>query len=118
LLIAASLGVAAFTLWWEAETEPYHIDELRQVRPYSRSFDVLVDRSFSQEQPPLDVLVGAGFQRVLGVGDVLQRGHSMLAGLLALAHGYPEFLNLAAVSDRQRVEPSHAYPRLRRHAMS
>ena len=79
-----SLGVAAFTFWREAETEPYHIDELRQVRPYARGLDLLITRSFEQEQPPLDVIVGARFQDVLGVGDVLQRSHSMLAGLLAL----------------------------------
>lgn len=83
--VVVALGVAAFVLWREAETEPYHIDELRQVRPYAQGFDALLDGSYAQEQPPLDVIVGAGFQRVLGVGDVLQRGHSMLAGLVALA---------------------------------
>ncbi len=83
--VLVSLGVAALALWREAETAPYHIDELRQVRPYALGFDALLDSSYAQEQPPLDVIVGAGMQRVLGVGDVLQRSHSMLAGLLALA---------------------------------
>jgi hypothetical protein len=84
LSIVAAIAVAAFVLWREAETEPYHIDELRQVRPYAGAFRLLLDASFSQEQPPLDVLVGARFQQVVGVGDVLQRGHSMLAGVVAL----------------------------------
>ena len=83
-LTILSLAVAAFTFWREAETEPYHIDELRQVRPYARDLGELISRSFSQEQPPLDVIVGARFQDVLGVGDVIQRSHSMLAGLVAL----------------------------------
>lgn len=93
---AVAIGVAAFVLWREAETEPYHIDELRQVRPYALGIRRLVDASFSQEQPPLDVIVGARFQQVIGVGDVLQRGHSMLAGVVALTC-------LAALLWRHRV---------------
>ena len=80
----AALGTVAFTtvmLYLEARHEPYHIDELRQVRPYRRTLQEQIDASFAQEQPPLDVIVAARFQSVLGIGDVNQRGSSMLAGL-------------------------------------
>jgi hypothetical protein len=43
----------------------------------------MVDASFAQEQPPLDVLAGAVTQRILGVGDVIQRANSMAAAIAA-----------------------------------
>jgi len=83
-LVVAAIACAAAVLWREAETEPFHIDEFRQVRPYGSGWRELFDASFAQEQPPLDVVFGSGFQGVFGVGDVLQRGHSMVAGVVAL----------------------------------
>ena len=80
----AALGAGALTalmLYLEASHEPYHIDELRQVRPYHRPFDDLVNASFSQDQPPLDVLIGAQFQDFLGRGDINNRASSMVAGI-------------------------------------
>ena len=72
---------AAVTLYLEARTEPYHIDELRQVRPYGQSIRTIVDAAFAQEQPPLDPLVGGFVQRLLGIGDIIQRLHSIGAAL-------------------------------------
>lgn len=80
----AALGASALTalmLYLEASHEPYHVDELRQVRAYHRPFDDLVNASFSQDQPPLDVLIGAQFQGFLGRGDINNRASSMVAGL-------------------------------------
>lgn len=83
-LIGVVVMIATALLCVEARTEPYHIDELRQVRPYADDLSTLVDASFSQEQPPLDVIVGAGTQRLLGVGDLAQRSHSVVAGVAVL----------------------------------
>lgn len=81
LAVVAAGAFVALMLFLEARHEPYHIDELRQVRPYHRPWGDLVDASFSQDQPPLDVLVGAQLQNILGRGDLNNRGSSMLAGL-------------------------------------
>jgi hypothetical protein len=66
LLALTTLGVAL-------TDEPLHIDELRQVGYYSGDLDFIIDGAFSQTQPPLDYLIGAGVERVFGKRDVVWR---------------------------------------------
>lgn len=82
-LVAVLIGAAVLLI--AIEDEPYHIDELRQVRSYDRPFGDVVEASFAQVQPPLDPLVNAAVQRVVGVGDARQRLVSVLAGIGSLA---------------------------------
>lgn len=81
--LAPSLIVVAFgmlILFVGAAEEPYNIDELRQTRHYDKSFQRVIDESFLVGQPPLDALVNAQAQRVLGVGDIQQRLLSIIFG--------------------------------------
>jgi hypothetical protein len=85
---AATVGAGALTalmLYLEASHEPYHVDELRQVRSYYGSAMNVVNASFAQDQPPLDKLVGAQFGFFLGTGDIPNRASSMVAGLGVVA---------------------------------
>jgi len=65
--------------------EPYHVDELRQTGYYAESFVDIADRSFSQQQPPLDYYLGAATERLFGDSRFVHRLHStLLAGLSCL----------------------------------
>lgn len=81
--VAAACATALIALmrYFEARHEPYHIDELRQARSYDQPLHDQGNASFSQEQPPLDVLIGAQLQDFLGCGDINNRMPSMLAGI-------------------------------------
>lgn len=83
LLVITALG--GFMLLVEAANEPLHMDELRQVQAYGSSFADLVRASFRQTQPPLDALLNAALQRVVGVGDVRQRLLSVFFGTANIA---------------------------------
>jgi hypothetical protein len=67
------------------EEEPYNIDELRQTRYYEAPFGFLVDSAFAQDQPPLDPVLNALLQRVIGQGDWQQRLLSAVFGLAGIA---------------------------------
>lgn len=103
LPVSLMIALGAFVLLIAAAEEPYHIDELRQVRSYDRDLAGVVKASIEQEQPPLDALLNAAAQKVLGVGDVRQRFLSVLFGIgsliviavLAIRSG---FTTLGAVS--------------------
>jgi hypothetical protein len=68
----------------EAAYEPYHIDELRQVRSYGLSFSEVISRSFQQQQPPLDPLANSAFQELVGQGDLRQRLLSVAFGTASI----------------------------------
>lgn len=124
VLIASVLGVVvgALVLIIAVLEEPYHIDELRQVRSYSSSFGEIVDASFAQEQPPLDPLLNATLQRVIGVGDTHQRllpalwgiGSLIVLGLLlnrsGLAIGAPVAIALMAIAPGLVAVTAYARP--------
>ena len=80
LLLAVAVLLGFSVLWVAAAEEPYHIDELRQVRSYELPPSEIIQRSFEQTQPPLDALLNATVQQVVGQGDVRQRALSVLAG--------------------------------------
>jgi hypothetical protein len=67
-------------LFVSAAEEPYNIDELRQTRHYDKSLERVIDETFLVGQPPLDPVVNALAQRVLGVGDIQQRLLSIIFG--------------------------------------
>lgn len=81
-LLVVALG--AFVLLISAGEEPYHIDELRQVRSYGGSIGEVATASLQQEQPPLDAILNSIAQRALGVGDVRQRLLSVMFGVATL----------------------------------
>ena len=83
-LTVASVVLGAFVLLLAIGDEPYHIDELRQVRAYDLSTSAIIDASFAQTQPPLDSLLNASAQGVIGVGDWQQRALSVLFGIGSL----------------------------------
>lgn len=92
-----------FVLLISAAEEPYHIDELRQVRSYDRDLAGVIQASVQQEQPPLDAVLNSFAQDLLGIGDVRQRllsvgfgvGSLALVAVLTLRSG---FLALGSVS--------------------
>lgn len=80
-MIIVVMLVGAIFLVVEASTEPYHIDELRQVGYYERPIAAVVDSSFGMEQPPLDMVTNALVQRLVGTGDLRQRAVSVGLGI-------------------------------------
>lgn len=81
LAVAATVAFGALVFFLAIFDEPYHIDELRQTDAYLKSFRSIVGLSLRQEQPPLDSLLNAAAQRVIGVGDLQQRLLSVLFGV-------------------------------------
>jgi hypothetical protein len=77
--------------------EPYHIDELRQTRQYGNSFEAVIQESRGQEQPPLDPLLNAAVQRIIGIGDVRQR-------LLSVAFGIGSLLTVWGLGRRSAMQ--------------
>lgn len=94
VLLAVALGMLILLV--AAIEEPYNIDELRQTRSYDKSFEHVVQESILQEQPPLDPLINAMAQRVIGVGDVRQR-------LLSVLFGVGSLVTIAVLSLRSRL---------------
>ena len=62
--------VGALILGIAAAEEPYHIDELRQVRSYDKPTPDIIEASTQQEQPPLDAILNSTAQGLIGVGDL------------------------------------------------
>jgi hypothetical protein len=77
--------VGAIFLFIAMVEEPYHIDELRQVSSYDSNLIRVAKLSVGQEQPPLDAVLNAVAQRMIGVGDVQQRLLSVVFGVGSLA---------------------------------
>ena len=73
LSIAIAFLLAAVVLIIGMNEEPYHIDELRQTRSYTMDIEEVIDRSFAQDQPPLDPVLNSLAQRMIGQGDWQQR---------------------------------------------
>ena len=88
LIIGALVGsilIGAAVLLVAMFDEPYHLDEIRQTRAYTEGVHSIVDLAYEQEQPPLDALLNAGVQRLIGQGDARQRALSTLLGIASLA---------------------------------
>ncbi|MDD5306195.1 MAG: hypothetical protein PHU25_02630 [Deltaproteobacteria bacterium] len=94
-LVAAAVILGTIVIVAAVFDEPYHIDELLQVSSYSRHLHRTSYTSLVQQQPPLDPLLNALFERVVGQGDARQRalsaafgvGSLILMGLLCLRAG-------------------------------
>ena len=81
-IIAILIGVVV--LAFAIRDEPLHIDELRQVKMYDRSFRTIALDAFEADQPPLDHWLNAIAQNVVGVGDTRQRILPAFWGFLTL----------------------------------
>lgn len=79
--VAVAVVLGAVVLFVATEAIPYHIDELRQVASYEKPYAEIIELSIGRQQPPLNSLLGASLQQVLGVGDWQQRLVSVLAGI-------------------------------------
>jgi hypothetical protein len=80
--IAVMAVLGAMVLLVSAAEEPYHFDELKQVRIYHLPMDEVLEASSLLEQPPLDVVLNSIAQKtLLGVGDVRQRFLSVVFGI-------------------------------------
>jgi hypothetical protein len=84
LLVGSAVAFGGSILLIAAGEEPYHIDELRQVRSYGRPLADVVSLSLGQQQPPLDPLVNSAVQSLIGLGDIRQRSVSVLLGTATL----------------------------------
>jgi len=84
LAIAGAILVGSVILVLGMIEEPYHIDELRQVRAYPRPVAQVIDLSFGQEQPPLDSLIGKAVYEIVGQGHIRQRLHPTILGMVSL----------------------------------
>lgn len=83
-LVCLAVIVGAGVLSVAISEEPYHIDELRQVRYYGGSLLHVVGGSANQQQPPLDPVLNTLIRRWIGIGDVKQRLLSVLSGVSSL----------------------------------
>lgn len=83
-LVGLAVMAGAGVLLVAIGEEPYHIDELRQVRYYDAPLRYVVAGSANQQQPPLDPVLNALIQRWIGVGDVKQRLLSVVCGMASL----------------------------------
>lgn len=73
VLVGCALNIAA------AIRQPYSYDEIQQITPYGSNS--IVEILSATRQPPLDPLVGALVQHVLGVGQLRQHLVPLLAGI-------------------------------------
>ncbi|MBA3233588.1 MAG: glycosyltransferase family 39 protein [Propionibacteriales bacterium] len=76
---AGAVAVGAVLIVVAAINQPYNQNEIKQVAPYgSNSY---VEITGGTRQPPLDPLLGALIQHLLGEGQLRQRLVPMLAGI-------------------------------------
>ena len=73
VLVGCALNIAA------AIRQPYSYDEIQQITPYGSNS--IVEILSATRQPPLDPLLGALVQHVLGVGQLRQHLVPLLAGI-------------------------------------
>ena len=73
VLVGCALNIAA------AIRQPYSYDEIQQITPYGSNS--IVEILSATRQPPLDPLLGALVQHVLGVGQLQQHLVPLLAGI-------------------------------------
>jgi len=73
VLVGCALNIAA------AIRQPYSYDEIQQITPYGSNS--IVEILSATRQPPLDPLLGALIQHVLGVGQLRQHLVPLLAGI-------------------------------------
>lgn len=78
-----AVGIGAILIVVAAITQPFNQNEIKQMAPYgSNSYTEITGGT---RQPPLDPLLGALVQHLLGEGQLRQRLVPVLAGIAALA---------------------------------
>jgi hypothetical protein len=82
----ATIVVAVITLFglalrlWHLDTEPLHVDEIRQVTEVQDTWIRVIRASYGAQQPPLDYLIGKAVVTVLPATDFFQRLPAALLG--------------------------------------
>lgn len=94
VLVGCALNIAA------AIRQPYSYDEIQQITPYGSNS--IVEILSATRQPPLDPLLGALVQHVLGVGQLRQHLVPLLAGIGTL-------ILMSLLLRRLRLGPAGAF---------
>lgn len=84
IAVGISMVLAFTTLGLAIWDEPLHIDELRQVGYYPLGIPGIIEGAFSQNQPPLDYLVGAVVELLFSPGRLAWRLPGFTFALLTL----------------------------------
>jgi hypothetical protein len=79
MLYVGAIAVGAALIISAAINQPFNQNELAQIAPYSS--DSLAEITGGTRQPPLDPLLGAMFQHLLGEGQLQQRLVPVLSGM-------------------------------------
>jgi len=83
---------------WHLDTEPLHVDEIRQVTNVQAPWGDLVQLSYGLQQPPLDYLIGKAFVTVLPATDFVQRLPAALLGTASVG-----LVGLILIRQGQRI---------------
>jgi len=74
-----TLGALLIRLW-HLDTEPLHVDEIRQVTEVQDTWIRVIRASYGSQQPPLDYLIGKAVVTILPATDFVQRLPAALFG--------------------------------------
>ena len=83
---------------WHLDTEPLHVDEIRQVTNVQAPWSDIVQLSYGLQQPPLDYLIGKAFVTALPATDFVQRLPAALLGTASVG-----LVGLILIRQGQRV---------------
>ncbi|MEE9581468.1 MAG: glycosyltransferase family 39 protein, partial [Acidimicrobiia bacterium] len=83
---------------WHLDTEPLHVDEIRQVTNVQAPWGDLIQLSYGLQQPPVDYLIGKAFVTVLPATDFVQRLPAALFGTASVG-----LVGLILIRQGQRI---------------
>ena len=84
-VIVAAITLVAFGLRvWHLDTEPLHVDEIRQVTDMQAPLGDIVDLAYGSQQPPVDYLIGKAVVSVFPATDFVQRFPAAIFGTAAV----------------------------------
>ena len=83
---------------WHLDTEPLHVDEIRQVTNVQAPWGDIVQLSYGLQQPPLEYLIGKAFVTVLPATDFVQRLPAALLGTASVG-----LVGLVLIRQGQRI---------------
>ncbi len=70
---------------WHLDTEPLHVDEIRQVTQVQAPLGDIVALSYGSQQPPLDYFIGKAVVTIFPASDFVQRFPAVLFGTASIA---------------------------------
>ncbi len=81
LVLVVVVTLLAFGLRiWHLDTEPLHVDEIRQVTDVQAPLGDIVELAYGSQQPPLDYLIGKAVVTIFPATDSVQRFPAVLFG--------------------------------------